>query len=130
MRDLKDIREVGTAKGSRMLISLNQIVFNAEDGVNSREFVIKDQDGDVVEYIYVNLCNYTHRKAKTPAGINDYSFAVLNRPTSIDIMCGMYEINPYMYDEHISDDNFEIFEDMKLYNAYVELINTALKQIK
>mgnify|MGYP000947483700 CR=1 FL=1 len=123
MKDLKDIREVGTAKGNRMVISLNQVVFNAEDGVNSREFVIKDSNGNVVEYVYVDLNQYSRKEAKTPAGINEYSFAVLTESASIDIMHGA-ELD--YYDGFMSYDNFDIFEDTKLYNAYVRLINKVL----
>ena len=123
MKDLKDIREVGTAKGNRMVISLNQIVFNAEDGVNSREFVIKDQNGNVVEYVYVDLNCYSRKEAKTPAGINEFSFAVLNQSASIDMMHGIIDYDGFV---NMSDDNFDIFEDMKLYNAYTKLINKVL----
>ena len=159
MKDLKEIKRVSTVAGSDLEIKLNRTFVNivSEDGeiytdddieILTEEFVVIDKEKGVVEYIRVRLNEYKYKKVRKLGNINEDAFQVVyyksedvgketkcyNRFHKIWYQKADKDI-PHTYkDSECIDKNIEtnraIFSDIKLYNAYVEMIHLALDSIK
>ena len=157
MKDLKEIKRVSTVAGSDLEIKLNKtfVKIVSEDGeiytdddieILTEEFVVIDKEKGVIEYIRVRLNEYKYKKVRKLDNINEDAFSVIYYKSDDE---GVKNYNRYLkiWDKNADKDiphtykdsecihknvetNRAIFSDIKLYNAYVELIHTALSSIK
>ena len=155
MKDLKEIKSVGTV-GSDLEIKLNKtfVKIVSEDGeiytdddieILTEEFVVIDKEKGVVEYIRVRLGEYKYKKVRKLDNINEDAFSVIyyksdDKIKNYNRYLKIWDKNadkdiPHTYNDsecvHKNvETNRAIFSDIKLYNAYIELIHTALDSIK
>ena len=125
MLGLKMLKEVGKT----LKIECTGHVYDYDNYIDGYEFKIS-QGNKVIEYIYIDNYVFEPVKVKNAQDICEDCFSVLKRSV-IDIIAT--ECEEYLwihFDEYKSDDCDKIFENVEVYNAYINIISNCLKSIK
>ena len=125
MLDLNMLKEVGKT----IQIECSGHVYDYGEYLDAYEFKIS-KDGEVIEYIYVDRYIFEPVLVKHAQDICLDCFAVLKK-SAIDIVASGHEEDLWKhFDKYKSDDSDEIFKNVDLYNAYVNIISAYIDLIR
>lgn len=125
MLDLSMLKEVGKT----IQIDCTGHVYDYGYYTDAYEFKVS-KDGKVIEYIYVDGYVFEPVKVKNVKDICEDCFAVLKK-SAIDLVATGCETDLWIhFNEYESDDCEEIFKNVEIYNAYINIIENCLDIMK
>lgn len=121
MLDLNMLKEVGKT----LHVNCTGHVYDYNEYLDAYEFEIT-KDGEVIEYIYVDTNIFEPVKVKCVRDISQDNFSVLKKSAINLVEAGNDEMLWENFDEYKSDDCDEVFNNVDVYNAYINIIDTCL----
>ena len=121
MLDLNMLKEVGKT----LHVNCTGHVYDYNEYLDAYEFEIT-KDGEVIEYIYVDTNIFEPVKVKGVRDISQDNFSVLKKSAINLVETCNDEMLWENFDEYKSDDCDEVFNNVDVYNAYINIIDTCL----
>ena len=115
--------------GKTIQVNCTGHVYNYDEYLDAYEFKLSIGD-NVIEYIYVDKYVFEPVKVKNVKDISEDCFAVLKK-SAIDLIATQSEEDLWIhFDEYKAEDCDEIFKNVEMYNAYINIIENCLDIMK